>query len=593
MQFSPELLSNPVIITNEEGAAMYRNPAASALMQIRYEEKTIGINELPLFLFEHKENISAFRLSTSDDRYFQFNLSGSEGQYIFTGTDITAHIRKQLFYEDLLDHVPADLGVFSTEYKYLYVNAVGIKSEELRKWIIGKTDRDYCHYRNKPQDIAEARESVYKQVIESKSEIEFEEIIHLPEGKKKYQLRRLFPVQDKNGNIRYIIGYGLDITKRIVAEQKAMDAAKAREHFFAAMSHEIRTPMNAIVGLSRQLSSTPLNEKQKTYVDAINAASDNLLVIINDVLDLSKIDAGKLEPEQIGFDVRKVINNAKNIIAFRANTKKLPLQFEIDDNVAQVLIGDPFRLEQILINLLSNAVKFTYEGTVTLHVSVKDIRAGKQTLMFDVTDTGIGMSEAFLNELFDPFTQEKRIKQHEGTGLGMTISRKLAEAMNGSIQVESELYKGTSVRVLLPFNIGTSNDMPTEKINTGQLRSFTGKTVLVADDNALNRFVATTILEGKQLTVITAEDGLDATEKLRQNPQTQLILMDLQMPGKDGYEATKIIREQIDPSIPIVALSATVLDTEKQKCLDAGMNDFIGKPFEEEEMFDVLAKWLK
>ena len=352
--------------------------------------------------------------------------------------------------------------------------------------------------------------------------------------------------------------------------------------------------MNAIIGMSNQLAHTNLTQRQQFFLETINTAAENLLVIINDILDLSKIEAGKLSLEQIGFEPGRVIRNAIEVFRHKAEEKGLRLTCAFpDDHLAPVLIGDPFRINQVLLNLLSNAIKFTQFGSVSITCSVTEDQPSFQRILCCVEDTGIGMDEEYLGQLFDKFSQENESisRRYGGTGLGLSISKQLIELMNGTIEVSSNKGRGTSFRVTLELQKGSSADLPVRASEPITGEFLQGKRILVADDNEMNRLVAATILERYGAEVIETADGQDTVVKTGKC-FPDLILMDIQMPEMNGYEATRQLRKN-GQTVPIIALTANAIKGENEKCLEAGMNDYISKPFREDDFLRVVARWLK
>lgn len=396
------------------------------------------------------------------------------------------------------------------------------------------------------------------------------------------------------------IGIHLDITsqKRIEeelrkAKSEAERSAHAKEIFLANMSHEIRTPMNAIIGLGKLLARTRLDDQQSFYLDVIRNASDNLMVIINDLLDFSRLDAGKVSLERIPFSLKEHIGKAVQILKFRAEEKGLLLECQCDENISGVLIGDPHRLNQVLMNLLSNAVKFTEKGSVRMSCALVTDTVEVQLIRFTVTDTGIGMSQEFLAHLFDKFTQEDESisRRYGGTGLGMSISKQLVELMGGTIDVISEKNKGTSISFTLTMPKGKEQDLQVEADVLPDTQALKGKRILLAEDNPMNRLLATTILTQYGAAVTEANNGEQALEALREGA-FDIVLMDMQMPVMNGLEATRAIRAGINDTIPILALTANAQQQEARRCKEAGMNDFITKPFDEGLMVSLITKWL-
>lgn len=419
-------------------------------------------------------------------------------------------------------------------------------------------------------------------------------------GEARWLLISGAPLYDYKNEFDGSIAIVIDITEQKAVEEKlhkanreAEQSSMAKDVFMANMSHEIRTPMNAIVGLARQMQKTPLSAQQKIFIDSISAASSNLLVIINEILDFSKIEAGKLMIEQINFKLEDVICNAINIVASSAEDKSIQLNTHLDEDLFPVLLGDPFRINQILINLLSNSIKFTEKGSITISCAVRNIDSCKQIVHISVTDTGKGMSPEYMSRLFDKFTQEDEsiTRKYGGTGLGMSIIRQLVELMHGEILVQSEQGKGTKVLISIPFTKGSVEKLPTKEqaqINTDILK---GKKILLVEDNEMNRLVAKAVLEPYEVIIDEAENGLLALGCLK-NKNYDIVLMDMRMPVMDGIYASAIIRKEMSEQLPVIALTANATKADQQKCLEAGMNDFISKPFEEEHLVQVLTKWL-
>lgn len=428
----------------------------------------------------------------------------------------------------------------------------------------------------------------------------YEVFVKIKNGEARWWLISGAPLYNDKNELIGSIGIHLDITLQKNLEKDLIDAKKIAEKslqskdlFLTNMSHEIRTPMNAIIGMSRQLQKTSLFPEQQKYLTTIKNAADNLLVIINDILDFSKIEAGKIGLENIGCSLTKIVEQALHVIQYKAEEKGLKLTYSIDKNIASVLKGDPFRINQILMNLLYNAVKFTEHGKVDVTCKVLKSDSKSQQIAISISDTGIGMDDNFLKIIFQKFAQEDEsiARRYGGTGLGMSICKQLVELMGGSIKVSSKKNEGTVVTIILKMCIGITDDMPSNihtKADAGILKN---KKILLVEDNEMNRLVANTILIEYGATVIEAHNGEEALAYFAKE-NADLVLMDVRMPIMDGIEATKQIRKSINTSIPIIALTANAVKGEQEKCINAGMNDYLSKPFEEEDLINIIATWL-
>jgi len=400
------------------------------------------------------------------------------------------------------------------------------------------------------------------------------------------------PNYNNKGNLIGSIGIHLDITEQKRLEQElakaktfAEAAAKAKELFLANMSHEIRTPLNVIIGMIRQLTKENLTTDQHFYVKQSESSAKHLLTILNNVLDIAKIESGDMEIVQEAFSPSALAYNVHSIMYSQARNKNLEFKINISPNIQPVLKGDETRLRQVLINLIGNAVKFTEKGSINLSVELIEKHTDAQKLRFEVKDTGIGMSEEFVLRIFDKFSQEHNTsnRKYEGTGLGMAISHDLIQLMGGKMEVKSAKNEGTTCRFELTFPIGAANSLvsKSQQIKEGV---FKGKKALLVEDNEMNRFIAIQSLDYLGFETIEAENGQVATERIQQE-NFDIVLMDIQMPVMDGVEATTFIREKLNNQTPIIALTANAFKHDIDLYLKKGMNDFITKPYDEQDFF--------
>ncbi|UFH56335.1 PAS domain S-box protein [Spirosoma sp. KNUC1025] len=558
-------------------------------------------------LLDEKKPVIGEELELADGRIFDRDyiplfIEGSYAGHLWKYSDITrrkraedAALRQKEKYQRIIENMHLGLIEVDLQERIVYTNQSfcfmsGYEADDL----IGRVASDTLLNGQNVQVMQEKNDSRLDGAMDT-----YEVAVTNKQGTAMWWLISGAPLYSDTGEVIGSTGIHLDITKQKqleselrIAKQEAEHSSRAKELFLANMSHEIRTPMNVILSLGQQLTKTILSDQQHYLLSMINTAASNLLVILNDILDFSKIEAGQLSLEQIGFNLTDLLQAGVQVMANQAQEKNLRLSTRIDAGIAPVVLGDPYRLNQILVNLLSNAIKFTESGSVTVECQGKQ-QNGQQHIVLRVIDTGIGMDPDFQKTIFNKFTQEDGSigRRYGGTGLGMSITKQLVDLMGGAISIESRQNAGTTVDIALTFPIGKKTDLGTPEQATPQENLLVSKRILLVEDNEMNRLVVRMILKpyGPHLTEVI--NGQKAIEALRTDT-FDLVLMDVQMPVMDGLEATRIIRREISQSLPVIALTASAIRTEKEECYQVGMNDFLAKPFEEKDLISLLTKWI-
>ncbi|PKB17961.1 PAS domain-containing protein [Flavobacterium sp. 5] len=460
-----------------------------------------------------------------------------------------------------------------------------------------------------PKDAEELSINI-ENTITNRVPYEMEHRILLPNQTIKWVFCTGVSIVDSNNNVVALKGVVQDITQKkqiddaIKAKEKAEASNKAKSDFLANMSHEIRTPLNGIVGFTDLLLKTKFDKDQLEYLSTVNESANTLMEIINNILDFSKIESGKLELISEEIDVYELSSQIINLFKYEANHKKIDLLLHIDENVSQFIVGDSFRLKQILVNLLSNAMKFTFSGHIKLNITQVEKDETISSIKFSVIDTGIGIKVQNQKKIFQSFIQADNTttRKYGGTGLGLAISSQLLALKNSELKLSSSYGIGSEFFFIIDFEkieqkqnnsvVETSIERNKSSKPSNSLDNYK---VLIAEDNKINMLLAKTLVQKivANCTIIEATNGYDAVV-LAEIELPDLILMDIQMPIQNGYDATAAIRKsKTTMNIPVIALTAGVLNGEKEKCISHGMSDYITKPIVHTDLEKVLHMWLK
>ena len=425
----------------------------------------------------------------------------------------------------------------------------------------------------------------------SEAPVSYEESYQLPDGQTVWYHTTKTPLLQPDGS-RHLITFASEITDLKRANRLAEEAVQARQVFMASMSHELRTPLHGIMGLAELLRKGSLSDEQADYAEMIQSSTENLLVVINDILDFIKLQAGHISLESIPFDLRKSVRDAVRALAFKMDEKGLLLRYVGFDQPLPLALGDPHRLRQVLMNLLSNAIKFTQRGSITIAIEVGPRNGHELPVTLSVSDTGIGIDEAYLGQVFESFVQADSSipRLYGGTGLGLTICKNLVELQHGSIGVDSTLGKGTRFYFTIPYQV-SEEPLRQEATVVQQPDLLHGLTILLAEDNAVNQLIAVAMLGQWQAEVDVAQNGADALHKANRT-KYDLILMDVQMPQFDGLEATARLRTEpgLNQHTPIVALTADAVKVDASTYQALGFTDYLTKPYNEAALYNILAQ---
>ncbi len=484
---------------------------------------------------------------------------------------------------------------------FINISALTILGFTLQE-VLGKNSHQLIHYSHEdgsPYDIEKC--PIYRALHGETIATIDNEVFWRKDGTSFSVQYQSHPIKKDEEIIGCVVSF-MDITERKqneallwAAKEKAEKLAKTKSQFLANMSHEIRTPMNAIIGFSDLALFDEIPTETRAYLQDINTASNNLMDILNDILDLSKLEAGRMSIISTPFHLNDLLTSIYNLFLRIAQTKGLVLTLNIADNIPNNLVGDSIRLRQVLVNLLGNAIKFTKQGVVRLSVTLKKLDETKARLLFSIIDTGIGISAEQQDQLFQPFSQvDDGFSRHaEGTGLGLVISQELLHLMGSHITLISTLELGSRFNFELTLLLEPSSRVDTPQLTIETLGSgLNDIKILVVEDNTFNQKIIKEILTRYGVSVVLADNGLEALEALAET-SFDIVLMDLHMPDMNGYEATIELRKNPrHVQLPVIAFSASVTDEDRKRCIDAGMNDFAGKPINTKELLTTLERWI-
>jgi two-component system sensor histidine kinase/response regulator len=625
--------SGPMMwIDKGTGLITYGNRAACDLLGYRIDEIVgmavgdVDANYTPATLEPHDQELrSTGRPVNFRTRYLRkdgerrnvdatasLNEDADREIYIVSFKDITEQVtaslenkRQQALMTGLINSIPDIIVYKDPQGTYLgcndaFARLCGRPAQEIEGCIASDLF---------PADRAREICAQEDQVLATLDKLSAENWVSYPDGQRILLDTVRSPLRDESGKLLGTLSIGRDVTERKKAEDEirlakemAEEATRMKTDFLANMSHEIRTPMNAIIGMSHLALKTDLTPRQRDYIGKVQSSGQHLLGVINDILDFSKVEAGKLGIELADFELQKLLGDVANFSTEKCSAKGIHLTFDVAPDVPPRLLGDSLRVGQILINYTNNAVKYTEKGSIMIAARVRERTARDVLLHFSVTDTGIGLTEEQMVRLFQSFQQadSSTTRKYGGTGLGLAISRNLAQLMGGEVGVESRFGHGSTFWFTVRMGIGLPNgcelaaESPAPR-QRGQTQSAPAPKarILLVEDNDINQLVAREILQDAGFVVEVAENGKIGLE-MAQHGDFDLVLMDMQMPEMDGVTATLELRKlPAFTALPIVAMTANAMQRDRDRCLDAGMNDFVAKPFDPDELCAVLLKWIK
>lgn len=594
-------------------------PELKAFDDLVHPEDRAFVRELRVNMLKGEKGESEYRIIRSDNKIiwihskieYKFDEFGEISRMYGINQDITEIKLKEAKlkeseekYKSLTNNLPVGIISFDTTGNIKYANPKAIE-------VLGSPSLEATssiNLFNFPLLIKHGISDEFKKCIATEEQLIVEKFYTTKWGKSLWLRLQITPTKDDQGSIIGGVCSAEDFTLRKEMEvelQKSKEVAElsnvAKSEFLANMSHEIRTPMNGVIGMTDLTLLTDLTMEQREYLEIVKKSSKSLLRLINDILDYSKIEAGKLEIYNEPFDLRSSIKEIEEFFIIESNQKKLKLTTKIEETIPHIVIGDSLRLRQIITNLVGNALKFTEQGEVNVLVENIGIVHKELELKFTISDTGIGISEANLEKLFLAFSQVdvSITRSFGGTGLGLAISKKLAELMGGNIWVHSDEGKGSKFYFTVTFGLESDIHIDSKNfkdINMGEIARIKKKNnIMIVEDDEVSRIIMIKLLEKSNFNVIIGINGKEAVEKYN-TQRIDLIFMDVNMPIMDGYSSTSIIREYENASsehhVPIIAMTAYALIGDREKCLKAGMDDYITKPIDINEVYMLIDKWL-
>jgi PAS domain S-box-containing protein len=598
----------------ERVTGLTRNELADTSFSIYFTDPEKAAHMLRTFSEEHSTGDHRMAIRHRNDTYAEMMFSGrvyhddmsDEYGIILVGREINIQRQNSRYMRALFEASPDPFIVVNSEGKITDVNKATVRiTRTPRERII---DSDFYIYFTEPDKARKVLKQVFDKgaiyghtltIMDGRlTDVFIDGAVYREDEEKPagaiLVARDITPLKKKEKDLIRAN------SKAEKARRIAEEAMKAKQQFLANMSHEIRTPMNSIIGFTKILLGTPLDEKQREFLSAIKLSGDTLIVLLNDILDLSKVDAGKMTYEKNPFLLRESISSMLRLFETKIQEKQLRLNVEFDPGIPEVVTGDAVRLRQIILNLISNAVKFTETGSITMSTKLVEDESDRVTIRFEVTDTGIGIPPDRVKSIFEKFEQasSSTARLYGGTGLGLAIVKHLVEGQEGQVHVKSEPGKGSTFGFTLSFGKTsvTKNELHAEEEQEEQAprtnEDLKHIRVLVAEDNSLNQLLMKTILGDIGFRQDLASDGKKVIEKLSRG-NYDIILMDLQMPEMNGFEVTQHIRHHMRSDIPIIALTADVAEADVKKCKAAGMDDYVPKPVDGKLLFEKILALVK